>query len=78
MSNPKDWSLTVQMDGKDCILPLDRTIESLAGNHDLTLVRGEQSRAGVRQYSILNNDPSGMLSFSSSVHSHLSQYWIIL
>lgn len=64
LSDSKDWSLSVQLDGKDFVLPLDRTIESLAGNYDLTLVRREQSRAGIRQNSTLSNDSSGMLSVS--------------
>lgn len=52
LENADEWALTApdKMKDRDIVVPLDRTVESLQGNHDLQLVRrstlGAQGGAG--------------------------------
>lgn len=39
ISNPKDYSLVLDLKNQKIFIPLDRTVKSLQGNRDLVLIK---------------------------------------
>lgn len=65
LAHADEWALVVP--DKDIVVPLDRTVESLQGNHDLALVRrstlGAQGGAGALTGQSTNPNGKRLLAF---------------
>lgn len=69
VDNPKDWALVVRHKGGRIVVPLDRHVDSLGSQHDLTLVRRNQVASQLQRGAsgsghggaLLNIDPSASI-----------------